>query len=270
MFPDNHTSRSRARWSILLAAALLGVVAVASPAIAIPITDGLISYWSGDVSGVNVIDQAGSNNGTLIGDATVSAGIEGQAFSFDGDGDYIKMPDASSLDFGTTDFTISLLSKLDGPIVDMTGLIHKGDYHTSNGWWIYFSGVEGRILFGRQAWSVQIEAYYPDDQGWHHVTVERESGTFRIFVDGVMGTTQTGAFNLTSTHDLIIGAYANYGRDADWPIDGLIDEVAIYNRALTESEIQQLGAIPEPATMLLLGSGLIALAGFRRKFRKEY
>ena len=64
----------------------------------------LVSWWSGDG---NADDIQNVNNGTLQGDATFAAGMVGQAFSFDGVGDFVEAPENGSLDFNGS-FSIDL------------------------------------------------------------------------------------------------------------------------------------------------------------------
>jgi hypothetical protein len=76
------------------------------PSRAIPITSGLIGYWSGDG---NANDLSGNgNNGTLINGTTFVTGKVGQAFSLDGVDDLVEIPDNDLWAFGTDDFTIDL------------------------------------------------------------------------------------------------------------------------------------------------------------------
>src|SRR4051794_30984795 len=53
----------------------------------------LIHEWQGDG---NANDSTGTNNGSLVGDTTFTTGVSGQAFSFDGNGDYVSVPDDAS------------------------------------------------------------------------------------------------------------------------------------------------------------------------------
>jgi hypothetical protein len=48
-----------------------------------------------------------------------------------------------------------------------------------------------------------------------------------------------------------------------------MDDVRFYNRVLTEQEIGQLYAVPIPAPVILLGSGLLGLAAIRKRFKNE-
>ncbi len=66
-----------------------GTVSVCTPP-----PSGMISWWSGDN---NALDMIGSNNGTLVNGATYAPGMVGQAFSFNGSGDYVSVPAANNL-----------------------------------------------------------------------------------------------------------------------------------------------------------------------------
>ncbi|MCI0485552.1 MAG: hypothetical protein L0229_03025, partial [Blastocatellia bacterium] len=63
----------------------------------------LVSWWPGDG---DATDFVGNNDGTLMGDTTFAAAKVDQGFSFDGDGDFVQVPDDPSLDAGTGDFSI--------------------------------------------------------------------------------------------------------------------------------------------------------------------
>ena len=79
---------------------------------------------------------------------------------------------------------------------------------------------------------------------------------------------------MDNDHEVSIGSrqQLNTGGPYNWGIDGLIDEVAIYDRALSGADVQAhfdaaFVPIPEPSTLMLTLVGLISLAGFARRRR---
>lgn len=241
--------------SIVIATLLLASVnAVVSPVqrvnadTPIPPPSGMVGWWTGDG---NTNDLVGGNHGTLQNGATFAAGKVDQAFSFDGIDDRVAIPDSSDWNFGTGDFTIDFWEKSDSAGSQrMHALSFRPNYGVVNlefnfddpeglpefggqpsGLWVYWqSGGANRI-------TVAPKGAFTDNN-WHHIALTRQGTTFTLYIDGALrGTTSySGAINLSGSSLNSIGADGNGG--APWK--GLIDEVEIFNRALSQSEIQSI------------------------------
>jgi hypothetical protein len=85
--------------------------------------------------------------------------------------------------------------------------------------------------------------YTLSNNTWYHVAATYSAGTVKLFINGALQTTGTvaNAELRSSAEPLYIGArYLPEADNAHYPFLGKIDEVRVYNRALSESEIQQL------------------------------
>jgi len=112
---------------------------------------------------------------------------------------------------------------------------------------------------------------------WQQFVERRSGGTFDLFYDDSLVATGTSSSALpTSSNPLLIGA-RNSGDGRNFTVDGLVDEVAIWDRALSDSDIaslwnggigEQIPSVPEPSTLASLSTGLAGLcAALRRKRR---
>lgn len=112
---------------------------------------------------------------------------------------------------------------------------------------------------------------YTDDTWRHFGYVGTDNGTgsastvnVSLYVDGVLVGTDTRAVALTYDGQMEIGGSTRFSEFAAV----LLDDIAIWDEALSESQIQALAAgsgIPEPSSPLLLGIGLTNLSGIRRR-----
>ncbi len=214
-------------------------------------TSGLVGYWNFDGKNTNfatkvTTDSSGTgNNGTLTAMSTTTspiAGRVGQALSFDGVDDIVSVPNNSSLNFGAGNFSISVWSKINSTqgsgqgngyvrLVDKTfttgyslGLSSSGNIHleiNGNGSAVDTSGHDYR------------------DNLWHNIVAVRTGNTTAsIYVDGVLSVSGTiVGGTMTSTSALGIGSEFD---GSTRYLKGAIDEVRIYNRALTAAEAKQL------------------------------
>ena len=176
-----------------------------------------------------------------------TAGIDGKfgtAVQFDGVNDYIEIPDTADLDY--QQMAVSFWIKTDNTSFG-DNIIAKG----RGGWQINMSPLaNGKISFDTEGlvsasngsvWVLDSNASVVDNQ-WHHV-VAMYDGTYKtIYIDGVQSGTQEVVGSMPVTDKpLILGAnFEVSGIDYIDALNGSLDEVIIFNRVLTEAEIQSL------------------------------
>jgi hypothetical protein len=205
------------------------------------VTDGLVGMWSfngPDLSGTTATDVSGNgNDGTLTNGPQPTIGKVGQALEFDGVDDYVGVSDDDSLNI-IEDITISAwVNLVDNG--DHSRIVSKGQNEAYQLW--YYQSTN-RVRFSLDSYSEGPDATTDIRNNFHHVAgvYKKSTGIGRIYVDGVEEDTYdfgTDRAIKTVPDDLII---ADWDTAGSRPFEGQIDEVRIYDRALSESEIKRL------------------------------
>jgi hypothetical protein len=209
-------------------------------------TDCTVSHWTLDDSQSDtvVVDDFSRNSGNSQRNTSIlhTAGPIDGALSFNGITDKVTVSDSDSLDFGTGDFTVSLWVKMNGFVkkgsawnsILSKGLISSTDsafygFYTNSSNKVYFA-VGNDDNYGRSD-SVL------NDGSFHHIVGLREDGTVYLYVDGVLQTVaNSSTINVTNSSNLVMGADSTTTRY----FGGVLDDVRIYNKALSEDEIEEL------------------------------
>jgi len=228
---------------------------------------GITSWWQGET---NAIDAYSGLNGTLQGGALYGAGQVGQAFSLLGTNDYVEIPDNLLLSphvGPSAEMTVEawiFLPELPTNSLGQASVINKGEGST----WEYALNIHTNGAAQFSVWQAG-GAKYVDPLGgvittgiWHHVAGTLKKSQFvRVYLDGqkVAEATTFAGDTSDTTAKLYIG-----GRKTgeDYNFNGLIDEVSLYARALSDSEnldIYNAGSsgktlVPRPVSPSLPGS----------------
>ncbi|MDT7603227.1 MAG: hypothetical protein QOF61_1224, partial [Acidobacteriota bacterium] len=208
-----------------------------TPLTCTPPPSNMISWWAGDGNADDI--QAG-NNGTLQNGATFAPGKVGQAFSFDGVDDLVGVPNSPTLNL-TQALTIDAwvnpsAANQNGGIVEKTV---GGGVNTQ-----YLVFLEGGRAFFRLIKVPGVDhRTIPSDtpipiNAWTHIAATWDGATMKLFINGVQQ-----AQTLAVSPPINSGAGPTFiGRlgSSVYPFAGLIDEVEIFNRALSAQEILAL------------------------------
>ena len=203
-----------------------------------------VAYWKFDEpNGLTAYDSVGSNDGALTNGPVRTTGMVNGALSFDGDDDYVEVPYASEL--GLTDnITITAWVKRQD-IQELSPILEKstGPNGDSNyNFYISSLGEQGSNLtfvFWTGTWHLGISNARIVNTLWHHVAATYDRTQICLYIDGALDscTPETAAM-VNSNEPVLIGF-----KPTAWPFaysHDLIDEVAIYGRALTSEEIEQI------------------------------
>lgn len=218
------------KFKIILIILLVTFIPISSLVFAIIKTPNLVGGWrfEGDA-----YDWSGNGkNGTVTGATLTTAGKFGRAYSFDGN-DYVSVPQLLS---GNGVFTAE-------------AWVRPGDITTA---WktVFAEGCNGfdlninsaTIYFGRNCGAGNGFYSGPTVSAnvWYHLAIVFDGTNLNLYKDGVK---YTGGPSVYSHAPLYIGSYNGLSE----MFIGLIDEIRIYNRVLTESEIRQdmLGYSPK-------------------------
>jgi hypothetical protein len=202
-------------------------------------TDGLVAYYPFNS---NALDESGNDNHGTVNGATLIEdrfGKKNSAYSFDGTGNKIVVQDVPLLNFGKTEFSIGVWIK-----TIQTGIwkrIVTKRAHINTGNWYSLAVLNGKANFEIYARGNLGSISNVNDGHWHFLFITRNLFNFSMYIDGNIESTMVDeGRNLNSGMNtpLEIGIWAteSYGGT----FNGLMDDIRIYNRALSDSEIQQL------------------------------
>ncbi len=199
-----------------------------------PGTTNLVASYSFEN---NADDGSGKGlNGFVRGNPAFVEGIAGKALSFDGVNDYVDLGNNAAFDI-TGQITLSAWVKPeDAGNGEHNPFVTKGDHtyaikHASSNaiqFFIYDAGWHTA--------DVKVDSTFNGD--WHHVLGTYDGNEVKTYVDGILGATVAHKGSIqVQTHNASI---ATNSEETDRFYYGVIDEVRIYNRALSASEIRFL------------------------------
>lgn len=221
------------------------------------LNDGLVAHYP--FNG-NANDSSGNENHGTVHGATLTVdrfGNANNAYTFDGLNDFIEVPNSNKLNFGSGPFSILLWAKTDYRTGGIS-LISKGagfDHHHDAGWGISYASTPQSLylLVGDGSSHIEHNTGYRSLAEWTQIGMIRKSnGDVFMIADGLkIFTGKSFLGNTTNNISITMGKnniYSGY-------LQGSIDDIRIYNRALNESEVQTLYSGSKNVTLTIIKTG---------------
>ncbi|HYG23365.1 MAG TPA: LamG domain-containing protein [Verrucomicrobiae bacterium] len=217
------------------------------------VTNGLVGWWKlDDGSGTSVIDSTGTTNtGTLLGSPTWTAGRVGaSAIQLSGTNQYVNIPRADAFDLSGAAITLALWIKTPGAVSDgFSDAVASRDSITTGSRVFLLQHTASNSKLAFYCWNTANTNISPaesnaaiSDNAWHHVAAAYNGTNLLLYVDGGQQTVKgvlTGNLKTSMSIPFRIG-HVNTN-DLRY-FRGSVDDIRIYNRVLTQDEIDTLAA----------------------------
>jgi parallel beta-helix repeat protein len=212
------------------------------------IDTNLVGWWKFDeVDGLIAYDSAGTNDGTLHGNPQWATGQIGGALEGDGNGDYVQIPDNTSLTPSNAitiafwlynrDGTAGIYKYADCP--DQTGHGSPGNSR-AYAFSVSSAGASLLVCQTRSTMDSISSISTVSLNQWHHLAATFDQGQAYIYIDGQLDNSKLLSVTsiMNDAQPLIIGGFWEYCTPSFYNrLNGRADDVRIYNRALTMEEI---------------------------------
>lgn len=195
-----------------------------------PPPSNMTAWWPGEG---NANDIKGGYNGTLLGNITYAPGKIGQAFSFDGSASYVQTPNVIN---GWAEGTIDLWTKFNN-VTDVQQIFAASTNTTGDRIQLYLVNANPDFEIWAPGWQSLTAPVILVTGQWYHMAASWGSGGMKLYLNGVLAGTNpnyTGPVLPTDYHRL----GATYWLSSF--MNGLVDELEIFNRALSDQEIADI------------------------------
>lgn len=213
----------------------------------LPLDAFLVAFWNFDEGvGSTLLDQVGSSHGTLVSGVAWGSGVSGSGLVFDGTGDGVSL-DSSVILVSDDAWSISYWF-----VQDVADKMTVGDSTAGNNYLWHDQLGDQLVMRLNTAWSATFTWSGADAvvaSGWHHIVVVSDTTSYLFYVDGILIDTQAN----TAASTLVVDTIGNVG-GASYRWDGQLDEVRIYDIALTINNVRGLYLNPQgPVGTVIIG-----------------
>jgi len=219
--------------------------------------DSLVAHWALDeANGVTVYDSANSYDGTIVGNPIWDTGQVDGCLDFDGSGDYVNFGSMSTVNFSTSNFTISFWFKTEGTH-DIGGgqtgsgvLLGKYSVYTGRQWYICQTS-DGKIHFvtyhaNTSLGGDECKSTESHLEEWTYCTAVRQGTVTYMYINGQLDS--SGLCPKIVTSGSSTNVFMGLLGDGRYYFNGKIDDMRVYDYALDANAIDELyqSTLPAP------------------------